>query len=185
MEERGIDGETLQSQTSQNTSQLILSGGNAERGRQGVLRMRINVDEPKRGSQSAVTIIILANNKQWHMLVDHSPSHLQSAMQQECLATGNPSSAPSLSLALLPGQVNPGVVLAPVVQCSTGISKARQEYVGCATSPPTATTHQGKGSKILPGGPPSVGGRQGKSGTMLHQVQNVQLSSLLKYYKVT
>lgn len=137
--------------------------------------MWINMDEPKRGSQSAATVIILAVNKQWSVLTDHTP-HLQSAMQQECLATGNPSSAPSLSLALLPGQVNPGVVLALAAQCSTGISKARQGHVGCAPSSSTATTHQGKGSKILPGDPLSVGGRQGRFGTMLHQMQNVQLS---------
>lgn len=111
---------------------------NAERRRQGVLGVPVNTNETKRGRQSAATVIILANNTQQSTIAIHSPPHLQSAMQQERSATGNSSSAPSPSLALLQGQGHqpaPGAVRALAVLSTAAQGVAKQDRSTWAVCP--------------------------------------------------
>lgn len=85
MEKKGI----LQSQK---TSQLICQGGEG-RESLGCKQTRMSRGEMLIQNESAATVSITANNKQWGVLT--ALPQCQNSMQQEFLAAGNPSSAPS------------------------------------------------------------------------------------------
>jgi len=111
-----------------------LSGGDAQRGRQGVLGTRTSTEEPKRRSQSAATAIVLANNKQRSVLADRSPPHLEGAVPQERVPAGNPSSRQAVPWPFCPARRIPARCWPR--QRSTGLAKQDSSPQAVPPRPP-------------------------------------------------